>query len=73
MDDGAVTHALVVGSDALSCIVDWTDRATYVLFSDGAGAVVLQASETMGGCPHIFRMLEAFGAGLAGGSAVINY
>src|SRR3546814_11693357 len=35
--------ALVIGSETMSRIVDWNDRATCVLFGDGAGAVVLQA------------------------------
>jgi 3-oxoacyl-[acyl-carrier-protein] synthase-3 len=38
---GAVEYALVVGAELLSRIVDWDDRATSVLFGDGAGAVVL--------------------------------
>jgi 3-oxoacyl-[acyl-carrier-protein] synthase-3 len=38
---GAVDHALVVGADVMSSIIDYTDRATCVLFGDGAGAVVL--------------------------------
>ena len=37
-------NALVVGGEILSKITDWTDRTTCVLFGDGAGAVVLQAS-----------------------------
>jgi len=45
---GAATRALVVGSEALSRIVDWTDRGTCVLFGDGAGAVVLEASDEQG-------------------------
>ena len=40
--------ALVVGAETFSRIVDWTDRTTCVLFGDGAGAVVLEASETPG-------------------------
>ncbi len=36
-----ISHALVVGSEMLTRFVDWTDRATSVLFGDGAGAVVL--------------------------------
>ena len=40
--------ALVVGAEVLSRMLDWTDRTTCVLFGDGAGAVVLQASETPG-------------------------
>lgn len=39
---------LVIGVDTLTQVVDWTDRSTCVLFGDGAGAVVLQASETPG-------------------------
>jgi 3-oxoacyl-[acyl-carrier-protein] synthase-3 len=39
---GLAHHALVVGGDVLSRILDWTDRRTAVLFGDGAGAVVLE-------------------------------
>jgi 3-oxoacyl-[acyl-carrier-protein] synthase III len=42
---GAVEHALVVGADVMSSIIDYTDRATCVLFGDGAGAVVLSAAQ----------------------------
>ena len=45
---GQVKTALVVGAETLSRMVDWTDRSTCVLFGDGAGAVVLQASEKPG-------------------------
>jgi len=38
---GAVDHALVIGADVMSSIIDYTDRATCILFGDGAGAVVL--------------------------------
>lgn len=41
---GQVKNALVIGADILSRIVDWKDRNTCVLFGDGAGAVVLQAT-----------------------------
>jgi 3-oxoacyl-[acyl-carrier-protein] synthase III len=47
--NGAVKHALIVGVEVLSRVVDYTDRATCVLFGDGAGAVVLSASDTPGG------------------------
>jgi 3-oxoacyl-[acyl-carrier-protein] synthase III len=43
---GAVRHALIVGSDSMSRVVDWSDRRTCVLFGDGAGAVVLGPSDT---------------------------
>ena len=39
---GLVEHALVVGGDVLSKVVDWEDRSTCVLFGDGAGAVVIE-------------------------------
>ena len=42
---GQVKNALVIGADKLSSIVDWQDRNTCVLFGDGAGAVILQATE----------------------------
>ncbi|HET9679449.1 MAG TPA: beta-ketoacyl-ACP synthase III [Gammaproteobacteria bacterium] len=45
---GAVKKALVIGAETLSRIIDWQDRGTCVLFGDGAGAVVLEASEKPG-------------------------
>jgi len=45
---GQYQYALVVGSEIFSRILDWTDRGTCVLFGDGAGAVVLRASDTPG-------------------------
>jgi len=45
---GSVKYALVIGSEVMSKILDWTDRTTCVLFGDGAGAVVLGASDTPG-------------------------
>ena len=42
---GAANHALVIGSETFSRILDWEDRTTCVLFGDGAGAVVLSAEE----------------------------
>ncbi|MBI3286556.1 MAG: ketoacyl-ACP synthase III [Chloroflexi bacterium] len=46
---GAYDCVLVIGSETLSRILDWTDRNTCVLFGDGAGAFVLQGSDTPGG------------------------
>jgi 3-oxoacyl-[acyl-carrier-protein] synthase III len=43
--NGSARRALVVGSEVLSRIVDWSDRGTCILFGDGAGAVVLEARE----------------------------
>lgn len=45
---GAAKKALVVGAETLSRIIDWSDRTTCVLFGDGAGAVILEASEKPG-------------------------
>jgi len=45
---GSARCALVVGAETLSRIIDWTDRSTCVLFGDGAGAVVLRASDSPG-------------------------
>jgi 3-oxoacyl-[acyl-carrier-protein] synthase-3 len=45
---GQAKTALVVGAEVLSRMLDWNDRTTCVLFGDGAGAVVLRASETPG-------------------------
>jgi 3-oxoacyl-[acyl-carrier-protein] synthase-3 len=45
---GSHRRALVVGAEVFSRILDWNDRATCVLFGDGAGAVVLEASERPG-------------------------
>jgi len=45
---GTSKCALVVGAETLSRIIDWKDRGTCVLFGDGAGAVVLQASDEPG-------------------------
>lgn len=45
---GEAKCALVVGAETLSRIINWKDRSTCVLFGDGAGAVILQASEEPG-------------------------
>jgi len=46
---GSIKSALVVGTETLSRFVDWKDRGTCILFGDGAGAFVLQASDRPGG------------------------
>lgn len=43
---GMADHALVIGAETFSRILDWEDRTTCVLFGDGAGALVLRAEET---------------------------
>lgn len=53
---GAVSHALVIGSEVLSRVVDWTDRNTCCLFGDGSGAVVLSGDNSGSGIlsSHIY-------------------
>ena len=48
INSGSSKCALIIGAETLSRIIDWKDRNTSVLFGDGAGAVILQASETQG-------------------------
>ena len=45
IESGAAKNVLVVGGEVLSKVLDWKDRTTCVLFGDGAGAVVLQATD----------------------------
>ena len=44
VSNGGSRHALVIGADVMSSIIDYTDRATCVIFGDGAGAAVVEAS-----------------------------
>jgi 3-oxoacyl-[acyl-carrier-protein] synthase-3 len=70
---GSIKSAIVIGTETLSRIIDWTDRGTCMLFGDGAGAFVLQASEKPGGVISSIMRSDGSGAGLlsvpAGGSA----
>jgi len=45
---GTIKNALIIGSEVMSRVIDWNDRATCVLFGDGAGAVVLSGSKKPG-------------------------
>lgn len=45
IEAGAYRNVLVVGAEKMSCVTDWEDRGTCVLFGDGAGAVVLQPAD----------------------------
>jgi 3-oxoacyl-[acyl-carrier-protein] synthase-3 len=58
---GAYDQVLIIGAETLSRIVNWTDRNTCVLFGDGAGAVLLQASDVPGGV--LSAVLGADGSG----------
>ncbi len=63
---GAAETILVIGSETLSRLVDWSDRNTCVLFGDGAGAVVVTASEEPGGI-----LSSVLGSDGSGGDALI--
>ncbi|MFT3895759.1 MAG: beta-ketoacyl-ACP synthase III [Anaerolineales bacterium] len=69
---GSIKTALVVGSETLSRFVDWKDRNTCILFGDGAGAFVLQASDKPGGVLSAVMHSDGSGGDLlsvpAGGS-----
>ena len=58
---GSGRHALVIGAETLTRIMDWSDRNTCVLFGDGAGAVVVSGSEMPGGI--LSSVLGADGSG----------
>lgn len=58
---GAINTAVVIGAEVLSRVVDWQDRATCILFGDGAGALVLQGSDVPGGV--LSSVLRSDGSG----------
>ncbi len=69
---GSIKSALIIGSETLSRFVDWKDRNTCILFGDGAGAFVLQASEQPGGVLSAVMHSDGSGADLltlAGGGS----
>ena len=71
IESGAYQKIIVVGADKMSAIIDYTDRATCVLFGDGAGAVLIEPSRKYG---IIDTLISSDGAGMkhlhqkAGGS-----
>src|SRR6478672_7036572 len=71
---GVAETILVVGSEKMSSIIDWQDRATCVLFGDGAGAVILQRSRTGKGILSTFMRSDGKLADLlyrpAGGATI---
>lgn len=71
---GDAEYVLVIGAETLSRMVDWTDRNTCVLFGDGAGAVLVAASDVPGGIMAVDLGSDGSGANtltlLAGGSAM---
>jgi len=46
--NGSVKRVLIIGSEIMSRVLDWQDRSTCILFGDGAGAVILEASKNPG-------------------------
>ncbi len=72
IQSGAVENALVIGSETLSRFINWEDRGTCILFGDGAGAFIMQASEVPGGYLSSIMRSDGSGGGLltipAGGS-----
>lgn len=73
LQSGAARRCLVIGTDAMTSIVDPTDRSTCILFGDGAGAVVMEHGEgTSGFVDHILgadgRMAHLLRAGHPGGT-----
>jgi 3-oxoacyl-[acyl-carrier-protein] synthase-3 len=70
---GGSKHALVIGADVMSSIIDYTDRTTCVIFGDGAGAAVVEASDDPGiGIIDFENYIDGSGGGAlcmpAGGS-----
>jgi len=59
---GAHKKVLVLGADVMSSILDYTDRATCILFGDGAGAVILEASEDGAGIIDFEHEVDGSGA-----------
>jgi 3-oxoacyl-[acyl-carrier-protein] synthase-3 len=59
---GLAKHVLVIGAELLTRFLDYTDRSTCILFGDGAGAVVLSASEEPGGALGVEMTTEPRGA-----------
>jgi 3-oxoacyl-[acyl-carrier-protein] synthase-3 len=59
---GAHKKVLVIGSDVMSSILDYTDRATCILFGDGAGAVILEPAEDGAGIIDFVHEIDGSGA-----------
>jgi 3-oxoacyl-[acyl-carrier-protein] synthase-3 len=62
IQSGLAKHVLVIGAELLTRFLDYSDRSTCILFGDGAGAVVLSASEEPGGSLGIEMTTEPAGA-----------
>jgi 3-oxoacyl-[acyl-carrier-protein] synthase-3 len=62
IETGAYKNVVVVGADKMSTIVDYTDRATCILFGDGAGAVLLQPNDKGFGHQDSWMRVDGVGA-----------
>lgn len=63
---GSIQTAVVIGAETMSRVMDWQDRATCILFGDGAGAVVLTASDVEGGVLSTVLRSDGSGGDLLG-------
>lgn len=63
---GSLQVALVIGAETMTRVLDWTDRGTCILFGDGAGAVVLRASQIEGGVLSAVLRSDGGGSDLLG-------
>ncbi len=63
---GSIQTAVVIGAETMSRVMDWQDRATCILFGDGAGAVVLTASPVEGGVLSTVLRSDGSGGDLLG-------
>lgn len=67
---GSAQSVLVIGAETMSRVMDWTDRTTCILFGDGAGAVVLSASDMEGGILSTVLRSDGSGGDLLGLPAI---
>jgi 3-oxoacyl-[acyl-carrier-protein] synthase-3 len=63
---GGIKTAVVIGAETMTRVMDWNDRATCILFGDGAGAVVLRASPQEGGVLSAILRSDGTGGDLLG-------
>jgi 3-oxoacyl-[acyl-carrier-protein] synthase-3 len=62
VETGAHKKVLVIGADVMSSIIDYTDRATCVIFGDGAGAVLIEPADEGLGCIDFLHEVDGSGA-----------
>lgn len=70
---GSTRTVLVLGAETMSRVMDWNDRSTCILFGDGAGAVVLKASNIEGGVLSAVLRSDGTGGDLLGIPSVGSY